>query len=269
MQLHHVNKTFIKNTIKNIKNSPSFYYKKPIKHEYKYDKSSYADGFWHPEHLFTNSNRNRNNAYWKPLQIGFHTGGPNYKGEWGTPGVINGVMEGYEYNKNPKLNLMNSLIMNKYDSESIDDFNKKKQKRETYINKESWPSIPPSKLGPQLYKKVLNKVSGSEYIPNSLDPNLLYPKSRGVRRSSKPGFGPGPGHRYQYNFYGMGKGFTKSKIFPPWQYYPQYRHHERNISETLAEGGRSDRRIATWTRGFNMTPLRSKPHYENTNDRFY
>lgn len=39
--------------------------------ESEYDASSWSDGSWHPEHLFTNKARNRHNNYWTPLEINF------------------------------------------------------------------------------------------------------------------------------------------------------------------------------------------------------
>lgn len=47
--------------------------------EYQYTAESYNDGTWHPEHLFTLSNRNRANPYWKPLEVNYHSD-PNAKG---------------------------------------------------------------------------------------------------------------------------------------------------------------------------------------------
>lgn len=47
--------------------------------EYQYTAESYSDGTWHPEHLFTLSQRNRNNPYWVPLEVNYHSD-PNAKG---------------------------------------------------------------------------------------------------------------------------------------------------------------------------------------------
>jgi|GEM_PF-5610795 len=41
--------------------------------EYDYDASSYSDGTWHPEHLFTNNTRNRDNVYWEPLEVNIYS----------------------------------------------------------------------------------------------------------------------------------------------------------------------------------------------------
>jgi hypothetical protein len=38
-------------------------------HEYDYGAESWADGTWHPEHLFSNNQRNRENPYWVPLEV--------------------------------------------------------------------------------------------------------------------------------------------------------------------------------------------------------
>lgn len=39
--------------------------------EYDYSAASYADGVWRPEHLFTQSNRNRENPYWVLQRVEF------------------------------------------------------------------------------------------------------------------------------------------------------------------------------------------------------
>lgn len=38
-----------------------------------YDASSYSDGSWHPEHLFINKARNRNNTYWTPIEVNYES----------------------------------------------------------------------------------------------------------------------------------------------------------------------------------------------------
>ncbi|MEM3062011.1 MAG: hypothetical protein QW303_00505 [Nitrososphaerota archaeon] len=70
-QLHQINKRFIYETAISIIASP-FLLDSPgcknfenSKAEWDYDESSWIDG-WHPEHLFTNSSRNRKAGYWFP-----------------------------------------------------------------------------------------------------------------------------------------------------------------------------------------------------------
>lgn len=41
--------------------------------EYDYDPSSYSDGVWRPEDLFINCKRNRDNPYWKPLEVNIYS----------------------------------------------------------------------------------------------------------------------------------------------------------------------------------------------------
>lgn len=47
--------------------------------EYQYTAESYNDGTWHPEHLFTNSYRNKKNPYWIPFEVDYSSA-PNAKG---------------------------------------------------------------------------------------------------------------------------------------------------------------------------------------------
>ena len=47
--------------------------------ESEYDASSWSDGSWHPEHLFTNKARNRHNNYWTPIEVNYESS-PDGKG---------------------------------------------------------------------------------------------------------------------------------------------------------------------------------------------
>jgi hypothetical protein len=78
--------------------------------EYDYNASSYNDGTWHPEHLFTNSYRNRQEPYWKVREVNIYSD-PNTSGS--IPGhkyndiIYNHGTEDYyesdkDYNGNPK-----------------------------------------------------------------------------------------------------------------------------------------------------------------------
>jgi hypothetical protein len=50
----------------------------PADNEYQFSSESWNDGTWHPEHLFTQSEQNRNNPYWKPLRVEFWNGPIGY-----------------------------------------------------------------------------------------------------------------------------------------------------------------------------------------------
>lgn len=85
-QLHTVNFEFLRTTSKNIIQNPNIliadiydYNPETGSHdnpEYSYGAASYSDGTWHPEHLFTQSKKNRANPYWKPLSVTFDTNPP-------------------------------------------------------------------------------------------------------------------------------------------------------------------------------------------------
>ena len=87
--LSNLNLEFLTITIKNLIQDPNNmipdlkYYNwetnKIEKTNWDYDSSSYSDGTWHPEDLFINSENNRNNPYWKPIEINFDSD-PQAKG---------------------------------------------------------------------------------------------------------------------------------------------------------------------------------------------
>ena len=82
-QLHHVNLDFLVKSSRNIIQTPQnlvigVNHINPDTNnieyaEYDYDPSSYSDGTWHPEHLFTNCSRNRENPYWLPLEVNIYS----------------------------------------------------------------------------------------------------------------------------------------------------------------------------------------------------
>lgn len=82
-QLHILNKSFLLKTSKNIVQNPEMLVPRfnainpetgadESNIEWDYTSESYADGVWKPEHLFTNSNRNRDNPYWIPLEVNYY-----------------------------------------------------------------------------------------------------------------------------------------------------------------------------------------------------
>jgi hypothetical protein len=89
-QLHTLNHYFLTTTSKNIIQNPTmfipnFYAINPetgedeSNIEYDYNSESYSDGVWHPEHLFTNSKRNKGGAYWEPIELNYYSN-PNSTG---------------------------------------------------------------------------------------------------------------------------------------------------------------------------------------------
>lgn len=84
MQLHDVNRAFLLKTAQNIIQNPTMIEPRffaindetgqdESEIEFNYTSESYADGVWHPEHLFTNSKRNRYNPPWQPVDVNFYT----------------------------------------------------------------------------------------------------------------------------------------------------------------------------------------------------
>jgi hypothetical protein len=84
MQLHHLNRDFLLKSGQNLVQNPEmlaprYFARNPetgtdeSNIEWDYTSESYADGTWHPEHLFTNCKRNRDHPYWEPLEINFYS----------------------------------------------------------------------------------------------------------------------------------------------------------------------------------------------------
>jgi len=261
-QLHHLNKKFLLESSQNIIQSPgsviaNYYDIDPDtgKEEYgeaDFSARSYSDGTWHPEDLFANTARNRNNPYWIPREVTFDSHPPRSR----MKPVKDQGFSSFEDNRTTRREDLKGLTY---------------QKREGYQNMSddfgSGPQIiPDSPLGgpyvPEYpgngYGDVLvsgNMDRGDFGIPArefSFDPLLDDPMY---------GPGPGPGNQYMYDFYGE-DGFSKGGLFPAWQYTPNHRAYDRHVDDGLSEGGRSDRRVNSARRtGYNMSDLTSKSSY--------
>ena len=118
-QLSNVNLDFLVKTSRNIIQNPQnlcpdFFTRDPdtgkdeSRVQYDYTAESYSDGTWHPEHLFTNSVRNKKNPYWVPVEVNIYSD-PDAKGVGHryNDSVYNGGTEeyyesGYQYDGTPK-----------------------------------------------------------------------------------------------------------------------------------------------------------------------
>lgn len=86
MQLSNLNQDFLLTTSKAYLESPDTLFSDVWHHdpetntktvgESDYDNSSWSDGTWHPEHLFTNTAENRNTRYWSPVEVNIPSSGP-------------------------------------------------------------------------------------------------------------------------------------------------------------------------------------------------
>lgn len=82
---------------------------------WEYGPESYQDGVWHPEHLFTNSQRNRENPYWVPLEVNIYSSSEakgtghrynDYLYNWGT---YDYYKSDKDYNGNPKIPIQGNI----------------------------------------------------------------------------------------------------------------------------------------------------------------
>lgn len=86
IELHLINKKFLINTSETFIKSPQMLIhdiydydpetKTKMVGNYSYGSASYADGTWHPEHLFTENGSNRNTPYWTPRSVTFDSNPP-------------------------------------------------------------------------------------------------------------------------------------------------------------------------------------------------
>ena len=233
-QLHHLNKKFILDTSQTIIKSPEIVSanwndinpdtgKKELV-EYDYSARSYSDGTWHPEDLFTNSSRNRENPHWVPREVTFDSHPPRSR-----------MRPGKEQGFSPFDENRTSLKGQMYHS------------REGY---EAFKSAPGSDI---LVSGNMDRGDyGVEGREQSYDPLLDDPMY---------GPGPGPGNRYMFDFYGK-DGFSKGGLFPAWQYTVNNREYDRHPEDGLREGGSGDRRVNSARRtGYDMSALISKSTY--------
>lgn len=84
MQLHDVNRAFLLKTAQNIIQNPTMIEPRffaindetgqsESEIEWDYTSESYSSGVWCPEHLFSNSKRNRYNPPWRPVDVNFYS----------------------------------------------------------------------------------------------------------------------------------------------------------------------------------------------------
>lgn len=236
-ELSLINKDFLDTTARTLIQNPEsvipdFYEYDPQteihhKEEWGYGASSYSDGTWHPEHLFTESERNRQNPYWIPVEVSFDTNPP------GSP----------FHPRNDHYNLR-----------SRNAGCKQPDQRETFIANPTTTSWDDLNRIDQLHPNFQDIPSLIDYLE---EPD--YPIFNNGKANLPYAPGPGPGNRYAYDFYGD-KGFSSGGTFPRWQYSMNHRYYDRDNSDGLREGGRSERRIQR-PNGYDMSALTSKSSY--------
>ena len=214
--------------------------------EWDYGTASWADGTWHPEHLFTQSKRNRANVYWVPVNVTWDTNPP--------PG---------DYN--PTAFHPRTQHYNPSRAKSVQGPRRDPQKREQFVQSRDQEAMPP--VGRKDLVRA-GRVSKDFDTPNITD--LLEERSYPYigkdvfsetyhLEDKKYAPGPGAGNRYRYDFYGD-HGFTTGGTIPRWQTSVNDRPIQRNISEGLREGGSGDRRVQR-PHGYDMSALTSKSSY--------
>jgi hypothetical protein len=188
--------------------------------EWDYGAASYSDGTWHPEHLFTESKRNRANPNWKPFEVNFDTNPP----------------AGISHARRPPRGQIH------YRMDESKDF--KRTKYEPH-NKEQFIPVP----GDNGRGYLVDQLSGTTRTE-------LAPIDNIFDLVSEPLQAPGPGNKYRYDHWGD-NGFSTGGTFPRWQTSVNDRPYQRDTAETLREGGTSDRRVQR-PHGYDMSALRSK-----------
>ena len=89
-ELHKLNKHIIINTAKQIVEEPNMLNENYDKEwglmprgNWEYTEYSFRGDTWHPEDLFMESGANRNNAYWKPLEVRFNPSENKWRNTYG------------------------------------------------------------------------------------------------------------------------------------------------------------------------------------------
>jgi hypothetical protein len=101
IQLHELNKNFLRTSAITLTQDihvldADYFNRNPETRSVEYAENdfgpnSYSDGTWHPEHLFTNTARNRANPYWTPLEVTYDnegTRGPGHR--YNDPDIYSG-----------------------------------------------------------------------------------------------------------------------------------------------------------------------------------
>lgn len=273
-QLSNLNKDFLINTSRTIIASPDClipaYYDtvpetgKADAPEWDYGAASYTDGTWHPEHLFTQSKRNKSNPYWMPVNITFDTNPPpgeTYKGD--RPTAFHPRVTHYDTGARAQ------ITRPPYPGHSSGP----PKQREAFLPAPGKAGAPgqPFRVGQLSGRSRLDTspmaVIDQEYtdVPSIID--LLTEPSYPVHgrgpvsstyhiESGAYSGGVGPGNRYRFDQYGKG-GFSGGGTFPRWQYSVNDRPYQRDNREGLREGGGSDRRVQQ-PHGYDMSALLTK-----------
>jgi hypothetical protein len=252
-QLHHLNQKFLLETSQNIIQSPDIVIANhfdinPDTGVEEYGESdfsarSYSDGTWHPEDLFVNTARNRENPYWIPREITFDSNPPRSRMK---PVKEQGFSPFSENRVTRKEDLKG---MTYHHREGYQNGPARRDDDEL----EDLPDVGDATTGDILLDGNMDRgdygIPAQKYSYDPLLDNPMY------------GPGPGPGNRYAYNFYGQG-GFSKGGTFPAWQYTPNFRAYDQHNDDGLREGGMSDRRVDSARRtGYDMSALISKSSY--------
>jgi hypothetical protein len=255
--------------------------------EWDYGASSWSDGTWHPEHLFTQSRRNRSNPYWVPVNITFDTN-PPIGDDYATYGSRSTSFHPRAVHYNPsRADISQPTARQSHVDTGLPigqerltanrerltanrerlTANRERlaPKREKFVpsTDDDWVSVDRPSIEP-----AYRVDPGYVDTPNIQDllEEQSYPYMGGDEfsqtyhiQNTKYAGGPGPGNRYRYDFYGKG-GFSNGGIVPPWQSTVNDRPYQRNNTEGLREGGSSDRRVQRPS-GYDMTALIVKSSY--------
>lgn len=266
MELSNINCEFLTTTAATIIQSPDCVLKGYYNHdpntgkhddpEWEYGAASWADGTWHPEHLFTQSKRNEANPYWVPVSVTFDTNPPP-----GDDASIYGDRptafhpRAQHYNPS-RANVTQPTPRQKNVASGLG-------RREQFVpTQDRLPMTRPTLAAAnRIDPKYVDIPNIQDLLLESsypYDGNDSFSKTYHTQEQVYAP-GPGPGNRYRYDFYGD-RGFSTGGTFPRWQTSVNDRPYERNVSEGLRAGGTDDRRTQRPS-GYNMSALTTKSSY--------
>jgi hypothetical protein len=246
MELHYVNLDFLTTTAELLIQNPlslidmrqwdddTGTYQKG--RDYDYSAESWSDGTWHPEHLFSKSQANKQAGYWVPREVDFWNGPIGYPGKGG---------DGLETEAIRQADLASASSEFPILREDMDS------------GETPWDVMETGGRGPgNRYKHIaLPDLEALGYADDARRGD-----DRGLYNDTDASFAGKvnqPGGRSGRR--GM---FANGGQFPFWQTTMHQRPYERDNSEGLQEGGLGDRRVQM-PHGYNMTDLTRKSGARN------
>jgi hypothetical protein len=261
-QLHYLNKKFLLETGRSIVQNPEILVagfedintetgEDESNIEYAYSARSYADGVWRPEHLFVNSQRNRENPEWALLRQEF-SNNPNARGPGNRYKVVadgKDVRGIYDHRMHDEPGHPNPTYQpafhNLPDYENEEDQAAYDRRFENMSTREMMNYDVMAEHGLGLKPEALHLAFEDDVEDIE---SIMRERVRDAESGRTPADRPRARRKDK---------FSRGGQIPFWQTTVHTRHYERDNDEGLKEGGISDRRTQR-TRGYDMSTLTNR-----------